>query len=453
MQARDDPASGVIACDGGRQEACVLPCSTLLGTVRLNRECFCRPIESRAVEAELDALLRASGIERPVADTHAHLLASVPVYVAANHIEAIAKTVAAVERVVSAPVYVEAALRWAPPIARFDPGSRGGLLGLDFHIGPDGPKLIEINTNPGGAMINALSVRALRAGAPILPSPVDAPGDIEAELLQSMLEEWRSTRGTDAPAHVAIVDEAPEAQYLYPEFLLYRELFRRAGIRCSIAAPDALAQARGGLWLGNERVDMVYNRLTDFALEQPAHAALRAVYLKGGVVLSPHPRAHALYADKRNLTLLADAGFLASAGVDPGDVETLLAALPATVRVTADNREALWADRRHLFFKPAGGYGGKAAYRGEKLTRKTWDMITQGNFIAQQYVPPGERRPAAGASLLKIDIRCYAYAGRALLYAARAYHGQTTNFRTPGGGFAPVLTRPRCAPIAAPTIS
>jgi len=55
--------------------------------------------------------------------------------------------------------------------------------------------------------------------------------------------------------------------------------------------------------------------------------------------------------------------------------------------------------------------------------------------------------------LLKIDIRCYAYAGRALLYAARAYHGQTTNFRTPGGGFAPVLTRPRCAPIAAPTIS
>ena len=33
-----------------------------------------------------------------------------------------------------------------------------------------------------------------------------------------------------------------------------------------------------------------------------------------------------------------------------------------------------------------------------------------------------------------------AYRGEALLYAARMYQGQTTNFRTPGGGFAPVLT-------------
>jgi hypothetical protein len=29
------------------------------------------------------------------------------------------------------------------------------------------------------------------------------------------------------------------------------------------------------------------------------------------------------------------------------------------------------------------------------------------------------------------------------LRAARLYRGQTTNFRTPGGGFAPVLTLPQ----------
>jgi hypothetical protein len=39
-----------------------------------------------------------------------------------------------------------------------------------------------------------------------------------------------------------------------------------------------------------------------------------------------------------------------------------------------------------------------------------------------------------------VDLRCYAYQGQALLFAARLYQGQTTNFRTPGGGFAPVLT-------------
>jgi hypothetical protein len=39
----------------------------------------------------------------------------------------------------------------------------------------------------------------------------------------------------------------------------------------------------------------------------------------------------------------------------------------------------------------------------------------------------------------KTDVRLYTYDGRVLLTAARLYQGQTTNFRTPGGGFAPVL--------------
>jgi hypothetical protein len=39
----------------------------------------------------------------------------------------------------------------------------------------------------------------------------------------------------------------------------------------------------------------------------------------------------------------------------------------------------------------------------------------------------------------KVDIRLYTYAGQHLLAAARVYQGQATNFRTPGGGFAPVF--------------
>jgi hypothetical protein len=37
---------------------------------------------------------------------------------------------------------------------------------------------------------------------------------------------------------------------------------------------------------------------------------------------------------------------------------------------------------------------------------------------------------------LKYDVRCYVYDGQVQLVAARLYQGQTTNFRTPGGGFA-----------------
>ena len=60
---------------------------------------------------------------------------------------------------------------------------------------------------------------------------------------------------------------------------------------------------------------------------------------------------------------------------------------------------------------------------------------------AQRIVPPSERRVAhpEGERDPKLDLRCYAYAGKVQLTAARLYQGQTTNFRTPGGGFAAVL--------------
>ena len=40
---------------------------------------------------------------------------------------------------------------------------------------------------------------------------------------------------------------------------------------------------------------------------------------------------------------------------------------------------------------------------------------------------------------MKADLRSYTYDGKVQLVAARLYQGQTTNLRTPGGGFAPVF--------------
>ena len=39
---------------------------------------------------------------------------------------------------------------------------------------------------------------------------------------------------------------------------------------------------------------------------------------------------------------------------------------------------------------------------------------------------------------MKTDLRLYAYRNRVLGVTARLYHGQVTNLRTPGGGFARV---------------
>lgn len=258
------------------------------------------------------------------------------------------------------------------------------------------------------------------------------------------MAEWRLQRGAAVLRSVAIVDEAPDRQYLYPEFLLFRELLNRHNIEAIICDPRELTASDGRLMHREQPIDFVYNRLTDFSLRLPAHELLKSAYLAGEVVLSPHPRAHALYADKRNLTLLCDAEFLRTTGVDDDLIATLLTGIPRTEVMTAENRDRMWANRRQLFFKPAAGYGSKATYRGDKVTKRVWEEIAAGTYVAQSLVTPSERHVVVGkvATTLKVDVRNYAYAGAVKLVAARLYQGQTTNFRTPGGGFAPVLTSP-----------
>ncbi|HMZ02541.1 MAG TPA: hypothetical protein PLU79_23030, partial [Burkholderiaceae bacterium] len=116
--------------------------------------------------------------------------------------------------------------------------------------------------------------------------------------------------------------------------------------------------------------------------------------------------------------------------------------VPRTEVVTAAAAERLWAARRQLFFKPVAGYGSRAAYRGDKLTRRVWEEILTGDYVAQALLLPGERGVDAQdpARRLKFDLRAYAYDGAVQWLAARLYQGQTTNFRTPGGGFAPVYS-------------
>jgi hypothetical protein len=426
-------------------QRCANGCAVTSSIENLNRTCFCLSLDEQALRQGLEADLGAHGLSAAMIQTHPHLFSSVPMFVSREHIDAMEKVIWAVEDAVATPAYHQAVSAWAPGGAGHDPGSPGGILGYDFHLGPTGPKLIEINTNPGGALLNAVMARAHRSccadAAGLAMAPMEADG-IEEALFEVFLTEWR-LQGRDAPlTSVAIVDEAPQQQYLYPEFLLFRHLFRRHDLQAVICDPGELDFHDGRLWHGSQPIDFVYNRLTDFALEQPASKALRQAYLAGAVVVSPHPHAHMLYADKRNLTLLCDEKFLGQTGLDAETISVLLAGIPNTEIMSEQNREDLWTKRRQLFFKPAGGYGSKGAYRGDKLTRRVWQEMTQNAYVAQALVVPSERYLAGPPTPtgLKADLRCYAYRGEVKLVTARLYQGQTTNFRSPRGGFAPVFT-------------
>lgn len=415
-----------------------------LAADQLNRQCVCATVD----HAALQAALAAGGLDvASVLAERPHLFSDTVVYAGAECLERMAALVAAVEEVVALPAYRQAVLAHAPAIAGHAVAARGAFLGYDFHLDPGGPRLIEINTNAGGALLNARLLRAQRACAetsreehPPLPAD-DAGAAAEARFLAMFRDEWRLSRG-DAPLRrIVIVDEAPAGQFLAPEFELFRQLFVAAGIDALIADPAELQWNGSQLVCRGLPVDLVYNRLTDFALEAPASAALRAAWLADGVVLTPHPRAHALYADKRNLALLSDPARLAELGVAAATRQVLLTCIPPTVEVGAADGERFWQERKQWFFKPAAGFGSRAAYRGDKLTKRVFEEILQGGYIAQHIVPPSERRVPhpEGERDLKLDLRCFAYAGQVQLTAARLYQGQTTNFRTPGGGFAAVL--------------
>jgi hypothetical protein len=272
----------------------------------LNGACFCITLDRERLHAALERQAGDPAFAARYLQPRQHLFSNVPVFHAARDLAKMTGVVRMIEAASHLPAYRAAALAWAPEIARFDPGPRGVLMGYDFHLGPTGPKLIEVNTNAGGAFLNALLAGAQGACCPEVEQAVRLPllADFDAGVIGMFAAEWAHQRGATALRSVAIVDDNPEGQYLYPEFVLARETFRHHGIDAVIADPAALRYADGKLWADGRAIDLVYNRLVDFALERPGHAALRAAYLDGAVVVTPNPRNHALLADKRNLTLL-----------------------------------------------------------------------------------------------------------------------------------------------------
>ncbi len=349
-----------------------------------------------------------------------HLFAAAPVFISALQLQQMRSVIGAVEEV----------------LAAAEPQSALGVFyGYDFHLNEQGAHLIEINTNAGGAFLNALLIDSQREAA--LYGSAVSMENLQQVFIGMFRNEWRLVRG-DAPLKtIAIVDEQPESQYLYPEFLLAQKMFESAGITAFIADPSELHIQEDDLYCNGQRIDLVYNRLTDFNLDQYPH--IRTAWEMQQVVLTPNPAHYRRYADKSKLAQFSDGAWLHAQGASQASVDGLLQGVPETRIVNREDAGQWWAERKQWFFKPLNGYGSKGAYRGDKLTKRVFEEIMQSDYVAQGMALPGERKvcvEGSEAQSLKYDVRCYVYDGHIQLIAARLYQGQTTNFRTPGGGFA-----------------
>jgi hypothetical protein len=347
------------------------------------------------------------------------------------------------KRTVRAAFHLAHGARWqarvdagAPAHLRFAPGNHGVFMGYDFHLTPAGPRLIEINTNAGGALVNGLHTAALCDPeklaclcADLLPVET-----MEERIVGQFVSEYEAVRGAGAPLRrVAIADEKPEQQFLRPEFELIRQLFERRGIEARICDTTELA--------GAATIDLVYLRDTDFTLETARTAALRDAYLERAVVVTPSPREYFLLADKRRLALLSSPDALRELGASAEEAALFAEVVPETRLLAELAAEQVWRERRSWVFKPATAFGSRAVYRGDKISRRRFEEVfaTPG-YLAQRHAPPGEIEveTSDGPRAMKFDVRAYAYRDEILLLGARVYQGQVTNLRSPGGGFSAI---------------
>jgi len=350
------------------------------------------------------------------------LLASeTPVPVCRAEFEAMLDFARTVFRLKDNAAYLSRLCECLPDTAHIQPDWPSVLMGFDFHLTDDGPKLIEINNNAGGLYIG---------DGRWLPQPAIAElgGSLQQRLVGMFHADW---------ATIAIMDEDVTGQFMYPEMQAYAELFRTDGRRVMVVSPEDVQLDADGLHCGGVHIDAIYNRHTDFYLEGADVAHIRRAYEQGLVVVNPHPRSYALIGDKTRMVDWWRDGLLESC-IAHSEVERIRAVTPETQRLSDMDKDQTWTERKQWVFKPAARHGGKGVLLGKAMSRKRFEALDMADTIVQRLVPASEVEVAGmdgETKRMKFDVRLFMHGETLIALAGRVWRGQLTNFRQPGSGW------------------
>ena len=289
------------------------------------------------------------------------------------------------------------------------------LMGFDFHLTPDGPKLIEINNNAGGLYIGEQGW---------LPQSDNIFDDVLSQRLLAMFpSKWKN---------IAIMDDDVTQQYMYPEMCAYADLLRADGHNVWVCSPEDLQLRETGLFIDDEKIDAIYNRHTDFYLDEHVLEDVCCAYKQGQVVLNPHPRSYALIGDKSRMVDWWRTDLLEGC-VDQEMVAQIRAVTPETRQLSEMDLEQAWAERKGWVFKPSARHGGKGVVLGKAMSRKRFAALDISETIAQQLIPASTVE--IEGNTMKLDIRLYMHGEKLIALAGRVWRGQMTNFREAGSGW------------------
>jgi hypothetical protein len=349
------------------------------------------------------------------------LATQTPIDIAHDDFQTMLRFARSIDELQTNPTYIQTLASKLPDTASVVPKQPSILMGYDFHLTDDGSKLIEINNNAGGLW---------ERDDGWIPQceHKEMQGELTARLLQMFAKDWQ---------HIAIMDEDIAQQYMLPEMKAYAKLLEQDGRKVSLVSPENLTLKDGGLYLGDAKVDMIYNRHTDFYLDSAPMQSIRQAYMAEQVALNPYPRSYALIGDKNRMVDWWRDEFLSFL---PKDAVALIRQVVPETHVLAEcDLEKAWANRKQWVFKPAARHGGKGVLLGKGMSRKRFDALDKKTTVMQKLVPAS--KVELGGKSFKFDIRLYMYGTQLIAMAGRVWNGQITNFREEGSGWAPISVK------------
>ena len=114
----------------------------------LNETCACRTLDPD--------LLKSNDVLAKIMQKRPNLFSATSVFISPEQYRALTSIISAIEETIN----LEGFKKLVLPDPRQGFGPKGVFMGYDFHLSDEGPKLIEINTNAGGALLNLELARA-----------------------------------------------------------------------------------------------------------------------------------------------------------------------------------------------------------------------------------------------------------------------------------------------------
>ncbi|MEI6221298.1 MAG: hypothetical protein WCP97_00875 [bacterium] len=367
---------------------------------------------------------------------------STPILISSEQWERLRETTTAVLDLLRSSEYQSSIAKqsWFLPV---QPLTENDFYGcVDFHLGSDEEKIIEVNFFPPGFS----SVAELMERTFIKHFQLPQKGLFEGfeELLISAI--------TDNYSHskVAVSDISIDQQYTLGEFYYLLKLMQQHGVDAQLCNAERVAISPDGypVW-HNQEFKRVYSRLIpyDWEYSKERLGCYTEMYTKHPEIFFTNPFGWRL-ADKRFLSVLStlqDGDY----GLDVVSVASIRRATLVTRMlqdfVDLQSVKDCFGSVKNIIVKPVDNFAGhgvllKPTVGG--LERLLSNDKARNNYVVQQLFPADKLRYITDAGKqepMKYDVRVVFLRGNVVGAYGRVYEGSITNFRSEAGGFAPVL--------------